>query len=172
MVIYMTVTEAIQTRRSIRKFVPDAQIPQEHIEQILTAAMMAPSACNTRPWSFIVIRDRSKMDEIRKVHPYTSMLETASLAIVVVAQPEAQKGICDGYFPEDCGAATQNILLQAWELGYGSCWCGVYPKEERIAELTDLLALDGIPFNVIALGVPAEAPAARGFFDPAKVTYV
>ncbi len=168
----MTVTQAINSRRSIRKFKEGINIPKEHIEQILTAGMMAPSACNTRPWSFVVVTDREKLNEIINVHPYTSMLKTASLAIIVVAHPEAQAGICDGYFPEDCGAATQNILLQAWELGYGSCWCGVYPREERILSITKLLNIDGIPFNVIAVGVPDEAPAARGFFDSEKVRYV
>ncbi len=168
----MTVTEAIQTRRSVRKYVPDAEIPQEHMEQILTAGMMAPSACNTRPWSFVVVKNRNILREIQNVNPYTSMLETASLAIIVVAHPEVQSGNCDGYFPEDCGAATQNILLQAWELGYGTCWCGVYPQEERITDMKRILSIDATPFNVIALGVPDEAPAARGFFDPTKVTYL
>lgn len=168
----MTVTEAVKTRRSVRKFVPHAEIPQEHIEQVLTAGMMAPSACNTRPWSFIVVKNREKLNEIRGIHPYTSMLETASMAIIVVAHPEVQSGKCESFFPEDCGAATQNMLLQAWELGYGTCWCGVYPNEERIAGINSVLASDGTPFNVIALGVPDETPAARGFFDPSKVTYV
>ena len=168
----MTVTEAIRSWRSIRKFKEGVIIPQEHIEQILTAGMMAPSACNTRPWSFVVVKDRDKLNDIINVHPHCSMLKTASLAIIVIAHPELQKGICDDYYPEDCGAATQNILLQAWELGYGSCWCGVYPNKERIMAISQQLNIQGTPFNVIAIGVPDEAPAARGFFDIEKVKYI
>ena len=46
----MNTSEAIRSRRSVRKYVQGAQIPQEHYEMILEAAMMAPSACNRRPW--------------------------------------------------------------------------------------------------------------------------
>ncbi len=168
----MTVKDAIQTRRSIRKFKPEGIIKDEDLTLILTAGMMAPSACNMRPWKFIVIKNRNKLNEIRKVHPYTSMLETASLAIVITALPEIQQGIAKDYFPQDCGAATQNILLQAWELGYGTCWCGVYPKEECMAELKEILNLDSIPFNIIALGVPDEVPNARGFFESDRISYI
>ncbi|MDR2932651.1 MAG: nitroreductase family protein [Oscillospiraceae bacterium] len=171
----MTVTQAIQARRSIRRFKKGADITQEQIETMLKAAMMAPSACNTRPWQFIVIKDRAKLDAIASVHPYAKMLGDASLAIVVCALPSVQEGIAEGYFPEDCGACTQNILLAATELGLGSCWCGVYPKEARIDEMREILGIedrDIVPFNVIVLGVADEAPQARGFFEESKVRYL
>jgi nitroreductase len=79
-----------------------------------------------------------------------------------------------GYYPQDCGAATQNILLEAVSLGLGTCWCGVYPKEERITDFRKLFKIEEpkIPFCVIAIGAPAEEPASRGFFEEAKVTYI
>jgi nitroreductase len=172
----MTVNEVVRTRRSIRKYKSGAKVSDEQIKQLLEAAMLAPSACNTRPWEFIVVRDRDKLDQIRKTHPYTGMLETASLAIVICALPESQaevnNGLAVGYYPQDCGAATQNILIQAIELGLGTCWCGVYPKEDRIAEMREILGTTKIPFNVIAVGVPDEDPASRGCYDESKVTYV
>ena len=169
----MTVIEAIRKRRSIRKFKPDAIVTDEQIKLLLEAAMLAPSACNTRPWEFIVVKDREKLEQIRKAHPYTGMLETASLAIVMCALPETQKEpIMSGYYPQDCGAATENILIQAVELGLGSCWCGVYPKEERIAEIQNVLGITSLPFNVIAIGVPDEDPAPRGQYDENKVKYL
>ena len=78
------------------------------------------------------------------------------------------------YFPQDCGAATENILLEAVTLGLGACWCGVYPRDERIVGFRELFNINEpkIPFNVIAIGTPAEDPKSRGFFDKAKVTYV
>ena len=168
----MTVSEAVKTRRSIRKFKKEGTVTDTQVRVLLESAMMAPSACNTRPWEFIVVRDRKKLDKIREAHQYTQMLETASLAIVVMALPGVQtKAIDMGYYPQDCGAATQNILLQAVELGLGTCWCGVYPKEERMADVCNALGVEGTPFCVIAVGVPDEAPEARGFFEERKVRY-
>lgn len=169
----MTITEAIRERRSIRKYKQGAEVTDEQIKLMLEAAMTAPSACNTRPWEFIVLKDRGKLDRIMAVHPYTKMLATASLAIIVCALPEVQdKAICSGYYPQDCAAATQNILLQAAGLGLGTCWCGVYPKEERIAELREILGITALPFNIIAVGVPDENPSPRGAYDDAKVRYM
>ena len=169
----MSVIEAIRKRRSIRKFKPGAAVTDEQIKLLLEAAMLAPSACNTRPWEFIVIKNREVLDKIRKIHPYTGMLETASLAIIICALPETQQQpIMSGYYPQDCGAATENILIQAVELGLGTCWCGVYPKEERIAEIRSILQTEKLPFNIIAVGVPDENPAARGSYDENKVTYI
>ena len=168
----MTMIEAIHKRRSIRKFKPGAEVTDEQIKLLLEAAMLASSACNTRPWEFIVVRDRKKLEQIRKTHPYTGMLETASLAIIVCALPNVQKDIASEYYPQDCGAATENILLAAVEMGLGACWCGVYPKEERIAEIRKIFSTEKLPFNVIAIGVPGEDPAPRGQYGESKVTYI
>lgn len=168
----MNTLETIRSRRSIRKYKPGTEIPKEDLKQILEAAMMAPSACNTRPWEFVVVESRELLNAIMAVHPYVSMLKTASLAIVVCAKPELQDGICPGYFPEDCGAASQNILLAAAELGYGTCWCGVYPMEERVNAVREILSVDSMPFSLIALGVADEAPAARGFYDESRVKWL
>lgn len=169
-------SKAIRIRRSIRKFKTGAQVTEEQLRLLLEAAMMAPSACNSRPWEFIVVRTRAKLDELAAVHPYAKMLTTASLCIIVCALPHTQTGIATDYFPQDCAAATQNILIQAAALGLGSCWCGVYPKEERIAEVRTVLDIgerqDIIPFNIIAVGVPDISPEARGFYEESKVRYI
>ena len=171
----MTASEAIRARRSIRKFVAGAKVSDEQLKALLEAAMVSPSACNSRPWEFVVVRNRAKLDKIREVHPYTGMLETADLAIVVMALPHTQvKPIDSGYWPQDCGAATENILIEAVAQGLGACWCGVYPKETRIAEVNSALELEpnSVPFCVIAIGVPDEAPEPRGAYDEGKVRYI
>ena len=168
----MNVLETIRPRRSIRKYQAGAAVPKEDLKQILEAAMLAPSACNTRPWEFAVVENRDLLDAIMKVHPYVSMLRTASLAIIVCAKPEVQEGICLGYFPQDCGAATQNILLSAKALGYGTCWCGVYPNEERVKVVKEIIGVDSTPFAVVALGVADEEPAARGYYDESRVKWL
>ena len=112
----MDCTQAIRARRSIRKFKPGAAVPRADVETMLEAAMMAPSAHNIRPWEFFVVEDPELRSKMRHAHPFASMLDTASLAIVVCAQPEKQTGVVAGYWPLDCGAAVENLLLQAVEL--------------------------------------------------------
>ena len=70
----MNVTEAIRNRRSIRKFQQGVQIPQEDLDLILEAAMMAPSARNTRPWEFVVVENREILEKFRDIQPYTGMM--------------------------------------------------------------------------------------------------
>ena len=166
-------SELIENRKSIRKFRADVPVTREQLDRLLEAAMLAPSACNTRPWEFIAVTSREVLDKIAGIHPYAKMCATATAAIVIVALPQTEKLPAE-FYPQDCGAATQNILLEAVSLGLGTCWCGVYPKADRMAEMRGLFGITEpkIPFNVIAIGAPDENPHRRGFFDKAKVTYI
>jgi len=162
--------EAIKNRRSIRKFKVTKLVSQEHIEILLEAAMFAPNAGNYRPWEFIVITNREVLDKFAVNFDYMEMCKTATAAIVVLGNLEKSPR----FFPQDCSAATQNIMLAAYELGLGTCWCGIYPKEEKMKTLTDMLSIDEkkAPFCVIAVGYPDESPEARGSFEKDRVTYI
>lgn len=168
----MNTLDAIKSRRSIRKYRTDADLPQADLEQILEAGMLAPSACDRRAWEFVVVRSQAVKEQIMALHPYTQMLKTAPLAVVVCGRPDLQDGIGEGFWPQDCAAVVENMLLAAVELGYGGCWCGCYPKVERAEQLRALLGATGTPVAVVALGVPDEAPKARGFFEQEKVRYL
>lgn len=168
----MNYSDVIRERRSIRKYNPDIDVPQEHIEQILEAAMMAPSACNSRPWEFFVVKSIEIKEALMQAQPYSKMLKTAPVAIVVCGRPDLQEGICNGYWPQDCGASIENILLQAKALGYGTCWCGVYPVMDRVEAIQAILQTKSIPVGIVAVGKAEEEPSARGFFDPERVTYL
>ncbi len=167
----MNTSEAIRARRSIRKYQPNAPIPREHIERLLEAAMMAPSACNTRPWSFAVVENMDMRRRIASTLRYAKHALTASLVIVVIGHPEKLAAALPPYWPQDCGAAIENLLLEATELGYGAGWCGVYPDEKNTAEIARILETKGLPLAVVTVGVPDESPAARGHFDPDRVRY-
>ena len=139
---------------------------------MLEAAMMAPSACNTRPWQFFVVINREMIAKLREAHPFTKMLSTASAAIVVCGRPDLQEGVCKEFWPQDCGAAIENLLLQAKDLGYGTCWCGCYPiygPGRKIAGDTGHVEYPGC---IVAVGEADEAPAPRGTLDPERVTYL
>ena len=66
----------------------------------------------------------------------------------------------------------QNMLLEAVNLGYGACWCGIYPNEERTQQIKDLLGIESVPVALVTVGVPDEEPNRRGYYDAAIVHYV
>jgi nitroreductase len=156
----------IFNRRSIRRY-KDTPLSADQVDLLMKAAMCAPSARNIRPWEFIFIDDRSILERIAEVHPFAKMLHTAPCAIIVCALPDKSPGVSDVYFPQDCAAATENILLQACSMGLGSVWCGVYPRQERLSGISAVLQLpsDVIPFNVIAIGYADEIPRPMEKFD-------
>lgn len=168
----MNVTEAIRARRSIRKY-KKAEIPQEHLDVILEAAMMAPSAKNTRPYEFAVVKSDDMRAKLAAISPNFHMLANAGAVIVVCGRLDLAGGTAHEFWVQDCSAATENILLQAKELGYGTCWCGTYPVPERTQAVSSLLGMEepAVPFSVIALGVPDEDPPAKGFYDKTRVKY-
>lgn len=168
----MNTSEAIRARRSIRKYQPGVRIPREDVEKMLEAAMMAPSARNTRPWEFVVVEDRQVLDGLMAVHPYCGMLKTASLAVVVCGRPDLQEDGGNPFWPEDCGAAIENLLLQAVELGYGTCWCGCYPTQPRTDDVKKAIGCDSVPVGIVAVGVPDEEPATKGFYDADRVKFI
>ena len=169
----MNTIEAIRARRSVRKYKAGKVLPQEHIDLLLEAAMSAPSACNSRPWEFVVVESGELRKQITAIHPHCRFLPDAALALVVCGLPEAlPTAPGDGFWPQDCAAATQNILLTATELGYGTCWCGVYPDRDLAAAMAKLLGVTSVPVSLVAVGVAEEVPTRRGYLDTAKVRYL
>ena len=168
------INEIIKKRKSIRSYDTEKKVSDEQIKELLEAAMLAPSACNFRPWEFIVVKNRDKLDEISKFDPHTGMLKTASCAIIVLLKPVTDsERPGKGMWQHDGGATTQNILLQAAHLGLGTCWCGLNPVEEYMKGVRKLFDLpsDVIPFSCIAVGYPAEEFGSRGFYEEEKVRW-
>jgi len=151
----MDTFEAIKTRRSIRKF-KNRAIPVDLTEKILEAGMYAPSARNQQPWHFVLVTREELKEKLMRAHPYASMLREARLVILVCGDTDLE--LSPGYWPIDCSAATQNILLAAHAGGLGAVWLGVHPRQERkdaIRKIFDLPA-NIEPFALIALGYPGE----------------
>lgn len=146
-------TDIIKERRSIRSF-KDEDVSDEEIYELLEAAMLAPSAGNEQPWHFIIVDDEEIINEIPKIHPYSKMITQVNKAILVCADINNTK--YEGYWVQDCSAATENILLKAVDLGLGTVWLGIYPDEERVAKFKNLFELPGniIPVSLIPVGYP------------------
>ncbi|MBN1151161.1 nitroreductase family protein [candidate division WOR-3 bacterium] len=164
----MEAMECILTRRSVRKY-QNSKVENEPVQKILEAAMFAPSARNLRPWSFVVVDDRNILNKIAGAHPYSEMMYEAPLAVVVCADEEIQGN--QGYWVQDCSAAIQNMLLAAHSLQLGSVWLGVYPREERIKAISEILELPQNikPLGIVALGYPAEKPVQPRRYDTLKI---
>ncbi|MCF8219820.1 MAG: nitroreductase family protein [Bacteroidales bacterium] len=166
----MNLHDLILSRRSIRNFT-EKPVEPEKINKMLEAAMYAPSARNYQPWHFVVIQKRLHLDRLSDIHPYAGMLETATAAILVCADKNLESN--DSYNAQNAAAATQNILLSAHEDGIGSCWLGVYPREERMKNIADYIKLPEhvLPVTLIALGYPAEEKEQPERFLPDRIHY-
>ncbi len=158
----------ITGRRSVRKY-SERPVPDELLEDLLKAAMAAPSAGNEQPWHFIVVRSSEQRNALARVHPYAQMVKQAPLAIVVCGDPTLQK--YEGFWVQDCAAAVENLLLAAKALGLGAVWCGVHPVNERETALREVLEIPQgiIPFAVVAVGYPAEHPASADRYQRERI---
>ena len=149
----MDILEVIKTRRSIRRYKPDL-VSEEEINKILEAGRWAPSADNSQPWRFIVLRSQEVRKKLADTLTWGRFLSDAPLGIAVTVNPRASSRPV-----EDGAAATQNILLEAHSLGLGACWIGTYGSgnEETAKRVLNIPEGDRL-LSVIAIGHPAESP--------------
>jgi len=162
--------DVILSRRSIRQYT-DEPVSEQLVKELLEAAMSAPSAKNQQPWHFIVIRDRATLGKIPEFHPYSQMLLQAQVAIVVCGDEQLE--VSKGNWAQDCSAATQNILLAAHAKGLGAVWLGVYPREERVGPLKELLGIPEsvIPLSIVSIGYPAFKKEPANRYNESRVHY-
>lgn len=127
----MKVGDAIRKRRSVRQYT--SQMPtQQDLEKILQAAIWAPSGLNNQPWKFKLVKDKQK-DGLAKFTKYARIIKDAPAVICVFLDNSAtynrEKDIMS------VGACIQNILLQAYEFGLGTCWLGeILNKRKNVEE--------------------------------------
>ncbi len=167
----MDTLAAIKTRRSIRKYTQEP-IGKDALRTLVEAAMFAPSAANQQAWHYIIIDERKLMDAIPTFHPYCPFITSAQAAVVVCGDLERER--FNGLFwVQDCSAATQNLLLAAHAQGIGATWLAVYPIQERINGLRELLAIPDhlVPLNVVSLGMPAGDVRSADRYDEGKVSW-
>ncbi|VVB74781.1 Coenzyme F420:L-glutamate ligase [Candidatus Tiddalikarchaeum anstoanum] len=129
------VLKCIYTRRSVRNYI-DKPVPKLVINELLNAAVMAPSAMNTQPWNFSIISDKMKIKWLNdrvmnmgrfsdrlvgaglKLAKINSIFYNAPLLIIISGKSNYS------YLKEDTNLAVENMFLAAKSLGLGSCWIG------------------------------------------------
>ncbi len=158
------VLEVIKGRRSVRSFKPDP-IPEEYLRLILEAGLWAPSGSNAQPWEFILIREKSLIDKIKLFSPGLFGDPYALIVLCVnrnriKRRDESGKQIA----LMDIAMAAQNIMLEAYYLGIGSCPIASFNKT-AVKELLDMP--DHVdPVLIVSLGYPEgwpEPPKRRPF---------
>lgn len=118
----MKALEALKTRKSVRKYTEET-VKKEDLMEILECGALAPTGYNKQPFKFVVIDDVTLRDAMLEKHPY-SKGTSAHYLIAVLAE------MTDSVTPlEDACAATENMLIAATALGYGTCWLQVYDCE-------------------------------------------
>ena len=170
MLLNLDPLHTIYTRRSIRKYTTQP-IHENVLRELIEAAVQAPSAGNQQPWQFLIIDEKNLLEQIPQYHPNATMITQAQKGILICADSTKEKH--KGYFPMDCSAATQNLLLAAHAKGLGGCWLGIYPREERIQGMRQIFHIPDhiIPFALVSLGYPAEEKPQPDRYEENRIHY-
>lgn len=167
----MEVFEALLKRRSCREFT-NQEICDDDIKKLLEAGMSGPSACNKRPWEFYVIKDKEIQEKLKSASRYSNFNST----LIIIVAGNRKKALTEkenDFWIQDCSSAAMNILLEATNLGLGTCWCGLFPMvtpPKRVKEILDLPE-EIVPLALIHLGYPLKESEPRTQYDSKKVHF-
>ena len=171
--------DLIQKRQSVRKYA-DKAVEREKIIALIEAARLAPSACNSQPWRFIVVEKKELLDKFKtKVlgglsGGGQSWAKSAPAIIAICSEPNIKSkvgsAVKHAYLDEiDIGIAGEHLVLQATEMGLGTCWIGWFNKKEckkllHIPKKSKLVAL-------LTVGYPADEPREKTRKDISEILY-
>jgi nitroreductase len=155
--------EVVEKRRAIRRY-KEYDIPEEDLKKILEAARLAPSADNSQPWRFIIVKDQKTKELLAR--PSTQHFIANANAIVVVLG-DSSVSCCPRatWTTRDPMIATEHLVLAATALGYGTCWIANYESRPKdwVDEVKRTLKISEHMHIVVlvAIGVPDEKPSPR-----------
>lgn len=145
----MKTFNGIISRRSVRLYNSNP-IETDSINKIIESAIWAPSGKNCQPWKFKIITEKNIIEQISKLSANSRWIKTAPCLIIVYLDK-----VCSYHYIKDvqsCGAAVQNMLLTAHEMGIASCWIGSLLEKantvNELLEVDDSLEL----MSVVSLG--------------------
>ena len=172
----------ILTRKSVRSFTTDT-IAADVMQQLLKAAMAAPSGMNIQPWQVVILTDRSHIDALLGGEGHNgNIFRQAAAAVVLCADttvtraprdnPDGEKvTMPNPLWRDDMGACTENLLLAVEAYGLGALWTACYPFADRMAPVREDLGLPSevVPYCVVAIGHPAGDTQPKDKWDAGKV---
>jgi nitroreductase len=169
----MEVLECITTRRCIRKY-QKKEIQWDLVSNVLEAGRFAPSAGNLQNWKFVVILDEDKRNAIAEACVKQFWMAEAPLHIIIIGEPEkAKRHYGDRgerlYTVQGCAAAMENMMLEAHNLGLGSCWVGAF-DEDKIRSIIGA-PKEARPQAIVTVGYAAEEPEIPTRYPLEPMTY-
>lgn len=154
----MEVLEAIKKRRSIRRF-KDTPVSSEAIEKLKEALIWAPSAGNVQPRKFLFVTDSGVKEKLRQAVRQSFVCDAPLL--VVACRDLGKAATYDErgrelYSITDTAFSLENMVLEACELGLGTCYIGAFDGD-RVSEILNLPE-HLKPMLLIPVGYPTETP--------------
>jgi len=135
----MVLLDLLKHRKSVREFL-DRPVEREKIMTCLEAARLAPSACNSQPWKFIVVDDKPLKNKLcdaafNGVYSMNAFCKTAPVMVAVISEKSMFAARIGGmfrgtkYYLIDIGIAVEHFVLQAEDLSLGTCWVGWFNEK-------------------------------------------
>ena len=163
----MELFDIMLKRRSVRKYTGE-NIPEEKLEKILQAGLLAPTSQNRKPCEFYVIKDKDILKKLSKAKKMgAGMLADCTAAIAVFGDSDKADT-----WVEDCSIALSYMNLMAVEQGIGSCWCQMHLRSSLLGKdaedsVRDILS---VPkqyriVGILALGIPEKEAKAHTMED-------
>jgi nitroreductase len=149
------VTTVIKSRHSVRKFKPDP-VGERVIIDAVECAALAPTARNTQPWLFGVIRDKQTLEKIADLAPNGKFIADCAVCFAIFGEKK------ETYYLEDCCAATENLIIALQAHGVASCWVAgdKKPYAEAVRKRLDVPDMYTL-VSLIPAGNPAEISIAE-----------
>ena len=162
----MSFLEMAKERYSVRRY-SDRPIEKEVMDQILEAGNAAPTAKNIQPQRIYVLQSEEAIAKVAELSPCTFGAKTILVFTYDLNEEwhnPLEEGIRSGI--EDVSIVATHIMMAAWDLGIGTCWCNYYPNSALEKAL-------GIPENersvlFMTMGYPAEDSHPGPMHAPCK----
>ena len=155
----MDVFTAINGRRSVRAY-KSVEVEEEKVKRILEAARLSPSASNRQDWKFIVVRNMGTRKKLAKAAFGQSFVGEAPVVIVACGtEPKTTMACGQPTHTVDVSIACAFMILEAYDLGLGTCWVGAFNEGEvkKALEIPEPVRV----VAVIPLGYPDEDLSQR-----------
>ena len=155
----MDVFAAITQRCSVRAY-KATDVEEDKLKKVLEAARLSPSASNRQDWKFIVVKNRETRKKLAKAAFGQSFIAEAPIVIVACGiEPNAMLACGQSMHTVDVSIACAYMILQAYELGLGTCWIGAFKEDEtkkilNIPEHVRVVAMT-------PLGYPNQTPSHK-----------
>lgn len=155
----MDFRELREARYSCRSY-EDRLIEEEKLRELLEAARMAPTAANRQALRFVVVRDEDTKARMKAAYS-REWFYTAPVIICACGIPDRNWVRSDGknYSDVDAAIAMDHLILQAADLGLGTCWIAAFDAQ-AVADILRLPA-DVEPVALTPVGYPADSPKPK-----------